>query len=501
MLTRFVRIQLVLFAVAAVVALGFMTITYVQVPTLLGVGRIKVTLELPDAGGLYRFANVTYRGVQIGKVTDVDVNRDGASATLTLDTTPPIPADLQAEIRSVSAVGEQYVDLRPRNGSAPYLRDGSVIPRSATVIPQTVAPMMERVNGLVKSIPKEQLSALLGESFEALNGAGPDLRSLVDSSSRLSTDLHGVAGQTGQLIEDAAPVLDGQLQSADDLRTWTSSLAGATDQLVSNDPQIRNLLQTGPTAAQEVSKLLAEIKPTLPVLLANLTTLSQVAVTYHASIEQLLVLLPPTAAYYQAETGTQNATGIPVGDFRVSVSDPPACTVGFLPPSSWRSPADETIVDTPEDVFCKLPQDSPISVRGARNSPCMGVPGKYAPTVQECYSDKPFQPLAVRQHALGPYPFDPSLVAQGVPPDSRVTNNDNIFGPLEGTPGPPNQVPPPPPPSDSSAAVPATGPSVGVAHYDPTTGRYAAPDGSVYAQPDLVKPAGSWQDLVLAGTN
>jgi phospholipid/cholesterol/gamma-HCH transport system substrate-binding protein len=131
----------------------------------------------------------------------------------------------------------------------------------------------------------------------------------------------------------------------------------------------------------------------------------------------------------------------------------------------------------------------------------MGVPGKYAPTVQECYSDKPFQPLAVRQHALGPYPFDPNLIAQGVPPDSRVTINDNIFGPTEGTPRPPAEVPAAPPPSDPSTAVPAAGPSVGVAHYDPTTGRYAAPDGSVYEQPDLVKPADSWQDLVLAGTN
>ena len=42
---------------------------YMQVPTLLGIGRITVTMELPAAGGLYRFSNVTYRGVQIGTVT------------------------------------------------------------------------------------------------------------------------------------------------------------------------------------------------------------------------------------------------------------------------------------------------------------------------------------------------------------------------------------------------------------------------------------------------
>ena len=115
----------------------------------------------------------------------------------------------------------------------------------------------------------------------------------------------------------------------------------------------------------------------------------------------------------------------------------------------------------------------------------MDVPGKYAPTVAECRSDKPFQPLATRQHALGPAPFDPNLIAQGVPPDSRVTNGDNIFGPVEGTPMPPAapQAAPAPPP-------------VAVATYDPQTGRLATADGTAQQQTDLVAPAGSWKDLV-----
>src|SRR3981081_3953665 len=97
-----------------------------QAPTLLGIGKMTVTLELPETGGLYRFSNVTYRGVAMGKVTAVGLTPTGAKATLSLNTSPKIPADLQADVRSISAVGEQYVDLRPRTHSGPYLRDGSV---------------------------------------------------------------------------------------------------------------------------------------------------------------------------------------------------------------------------------------------------------------------------------------------------------------------------------------------------------------------------------------
>ncbi len=492
MLTRFVRAQLAVFVIASVVGVAVMAINYIQVPTLLGIGRITVTLELPGAGGLYRFANVTYRGVQIGKVTAIDVDRHGATATLSLDASPKVPDDLLAAVRSVSAVGEQYVDLQPRRDSGPYLRNGSVIQADETVVPQPVGPMLDRLHALVGSIPKDRLELLLDESYRAFNGAGYDLQSLTDSTSRIAADAESVNQQLVALTEDSVPVLESQAASADTLRAWSAQLARVGQQLVTNDPQVRSLLEKGPGSADEVSRLLNQLKPTLPVLLANLTSIAQVAVTYHPGLEQLLVLLPPAAANYLASAPGNNATGIPIGDFRISISDPPACTTGFLPPSAWRSPADTTTVDTPDGLYCKLPQDSPIAVRGARNTPCMDVPGKYAPTVAMCKSDKPFQPLATRQHATGPYPFDPNLIAQGIPPDQRVPGHERIFGPLEGTPPPP-EVPPGP--------APAPAPSAGVAMYDPTTGRVAGPDGTVFEQNDLSSTGApkSWEDLVFAG--
>src|ERR1700754_4321097 len=134
MLTRFVRIQLTIFLITSIVGVTAMVFQYMQVPMLLGIGRLTVTLELPDTGGLYRFSNVTYRGVQIGKVTAVGPTAAGAEATLSLKTSPKIPATLHAAVHSVSAVGEQYVDLVPRSEAPPYLHDGSVIPMADTSI-------------------------------------------------------------------------------------------------------------------------------------------------------------------------------------------------------------------------------------------------------------------------------------------------------------------------------------------------------------------------------
>jgi virulence factor Mce-like protein len=548
MLTRFVRIQLAIFTIVGIVGLFVMVVFYIQAPTLLGIGKMTITLELPATGNLYRFSNVTYRGVQIGKVTAVGLTPHGAKATLSLDTSPKIPADLQAEVRSISAVGEQYVDLRPRTDSPPYLRDGSVIAVSDTTIPQPIGPVLDQTSKLINSIPKGKLSELLDESFKAFNGAGYDFGSLFDSSAEISGYLNNVADQTRTLTEDTGPLLDTQAQTADSIRLWARSLAGFTGQVAKNDPQFRTLLQKGPGALNEASRLLEQIKPTLPVLLANLTTIGQIGVTYHASIEQVLVLLPPFTAAIQSFIGNKAPSGLAAGAFNLVISDPPACTVGFLPPSQWRAPADTQTVDTPDGLYCKLPQDSPIGVRGARNYPCQGQPGKRAPTAEICESDKPFVPLAMRQHVFGTYPLDPNLIAQGIPPDDRVNwNRNRIFGPVEGTPLPPGVGPPLPPvqggppaaqmgevspiaplddpsnqtgpppgaasraPSVAPSAFgrnesqpgPSVGPSVAIAQYNPNTGSYVAPDGQVYRQSDLVttttpgapKLAKTWKDM------
>jgi phospholipid/cholesterol/gamma-HCH transport system substrate-binding protein len=444
MFTRLVRIQLAIFGIASVVGMVVMVVYYIQAPTLLGIGRITVTLELPASGGLYRFSNVTYRGVQVGKVTAVVPTRSGAKATLSLGASPRIPADLQAEVRSVSAVGEQYVELRPHANAPPFLHDGSVIPIGKTTIPKPIGPMLDQTSALIDSVPKNKIGGLLDESFRALNGSSYDLGSLLDSSAAVAGDANSIADRTGTLTNDTAPLLDSLAQTADSTRRWAHALAGVTGQVADDDSQVRTLLRTAPEAANDASRLLERVKPTLPVLLANLTTIGQIGVTYHPSLEQLLVLLPPAIAELQAAVPSNNYTGLPIGGFHFALADPPACTVGFLPPSSWRSPADTTTVDTPDGLYCKLPQDSPLAVRGARNYPCMGHPGKRAPTVEICNSDKPFQPLAMREHILGPYQLDPNLIAQGVPPDARVTPDEHIFGPIAGTPLPPPKFPAPP---------------------------------------------------------
>lgn len=448
MLTKFVRAQLIIFSILTVLGLVVMATRYVGAPALVGIGRYDITVQLPTTGGLYPHANVTYRGTTVGEVDSVRLTSDGVDAQLSIDSSYSIPADLDAQVKSVSAIGEQYVDLIPRSGSEPDLAEGDVIPVDRTTVPQDVGPMLDQADVLLKSISDTRLQTVVDESFKAFNGTGPELQQLIDSSRLFVQEAQANSESTKVLLDQAGPLLDGQVVSSDAIRTWTSSLATFTDQLRASDPDLRAVIEKGPGAAAEANQLFQNLRPTLPLLVANLVSIGEVGVIYHAGIEQILVLYPPVTAALVTAAGSGPADEGAIVDFQLEVNDPPACTTGFLPPEQRRDPNELSIPDTPADLFCKVDQNDSTAVRGSRNLPCMEVPGRRAPTPEICRSAEGYVPLGNNP------PWGP--VEQGQPSYTEI-------------------------PSGQSSATPASA----ARPYNPQTGTYVAPDGTAYHQPGL----------------
>lgn len=152
-LTRQIFIQMAIFAIVATTALLIMVFGYMRVPAMVGIGQYRVTVELPEAGGLYPRSNVTYRGVEVGTVKSVHLTNTGVAAVLSLNSDVKIPADVEAEVHSVSSVGEQYVQLLPRSGQGPSLKDGDVIPSSRTRVPTDINTILDETSRGLQAIP------------------------------------------------------------------------------------------------------------------------------------------------------------------------------------------------------------------------------------------------------------------------------------------------------------------------------------------------------------
>lgn len=463
-----VKIQLAIFAVVSTVVGAVMFFGYIKVPAMFGVGHYTVTVQLQRAAGLYASGNVTYRGTEVGRITEVHLRNNGVDAVLSLRSDISIPADLEAQVHSVSAIGEQYVALLPRTGTGPALKDGDVIPVSRTSVPPDINSLLDAANRGLQAIPPGNVKTVIDESYTAIGGLGPEISRIVQGSTQLAIDARANLDPLITVIDKSKPLLDSQADTSNAIHGWASHIADITRQLQNNDTSVAGLLKNGPASAQEARQLMERLQPTLPVLLANLVSIGPVAVTYQPAIEQILVLEPELVADVQAATLANRDTkhpGIYVA-FNLNLNLPPACTTGFLPPQQIRSASLSDAPDRPAgDVYCRIPQDSFNVVRGARNYPCLTRPGKRAPTVKMCESDEQYVPLNEGNNWKG----DPNatLSGQAVP-----------------------QLPPDSPPTPA--------PPIAGATYDPATGSYLGPDGRVQTQSDLVpNPKGkTWQSML-----
>ncbi|MGY3554783.1 MCE family protein [Williamsia sp. R60] len=473
-LSRRIRAQLCVFIVVTLIAGGVMIVRYMQLPaSLFGIGHYTVTMQLANSGGLYGTANVSYRGKEIGKVNSVSLTKSGVMAELSMESAYKVPSNVRAQVHSRSAVGEQYVELIPEDGTSKPLGEGSVIPLSRTSVPPDIGSLMDSVNSTVTALPQENLKTVIDESYNAFNGSGPELRRIIESITALSSQARANLDPSVKLIREVEPVLESQAQTAGAIGTWANRLNDISGQLSANDESVRSILRNGPATADQANALFQQVRPTLPILLTNLVSLGDMAVVYNASIEQILVLLPQGTAVHAATVVPNLGTDLPGAflSFNLNLNLPQPCTTGYLPASERRNPVEVDYPERPEgNFYCRIPQSEDNVVRGGRNFPCIEEPGKRAATVQDCRRTEPYVPLNNGRAAVG----DPNATDTGQTVPQNFRNGD-------------------PGNATSAESVVAT------AEYNPETGTYVGPDGKVYRQTDLGHQAvkeKSWQTMM-----
>ena len=516
MLTRFIKIQLVLFTILTIIALTVLGWYYLRIPSIAGIGQYELHADLPRSGGLYATANVTYRGTQIGKVTEVKPTENGARATMSIDNRYKIPVDASANVHSVSAIGEQYLDLVSTGNPGQYLSPGSTI--TDGTVPSEVGPALDAANNGLAVLPKEKIDSLLTETSNAVGGLGPALQRLVDSTTNVAQGFKDNLPQVNDIIANAAPILDSQVQSGDNIEQWARNLDVIAAQTAEQDAALRSGLEQAAPTLDQLNTVFSGVRDSLPQTLANLAIVIDMLKRYNKGLEQTLVILPQGAAASQAGTLFEDLGQLPLA---LSINQPPPCLTGFLPASEWRSPADTSMAPLPKGTYCKIPKDYQGNVvRGARNYPCVDVPGKRAATPMECRSPEPYIPLGTN-----PWYGDPNQILSCPAPGARCDQGVNpgfvVPAPTVNNgvnPAPADQLPPPQstapvsdplsPPGQGTVNcsgqqpnpciyTPAPGPPGSTAVYSPSSGQVVGPDGVRYNVSNSSNPGDDgWKEML-----
>ncbi|OLF16474.1 MCE family protein [Actinophytocola xanthii] len=374
MLTKRVRLQLVAFFVIAVVAVVYALFRFADLGRVFGVDGYTARMDLEESGGIFTNAEVTYRGFNVGRVGEIRLTEDGLRVDLEIDPdAPPIPADLDAVVANRSAVGEQYVDLRPRRDGEPFLSGSSVIAADRTSTPVSTDAVIRDLDSLASSVPTDSLRTVVDELDLAFAGTGDDLQVLLDSTAEFTRMATEHLPQTVALINDGGTVLDTQNAQADNITSFARDLATLSEQLKNSDPDLRRLVAATPRAATAVTNLLRESGPGLSVLFANLLTTSDILARRADGLEYMLVSYPLFSAAGQGLLGDDPGQ-VHLG-LVLNLFNPPPCTRGYER-TDRHDGTDETSTGSPvpPNTYCAEPPGSPINVRGSANAPFGGQP-------------------------------------------------------------------------------------------------------------------------------
>lgn len=326
MIGRRIKTQLTAFVVIALLGTTYVGGRYAGLDRMFTDRGYEVAVRLAVTGGLFTHAEVTYRGVGVGRVGPMRLTRDGIEARVRIDdSAPPIPRDVEVVVANRSAVGEQYVDLRPRTRSGPFLAEGSVIRQDRTATPLPTERVLASLDGFAASVPQDSLRTVVDELGTALADTGPDLQVLLDTTGSFTRAAADAMPEITALLRDGRTVLETQHEQSDALRSFAADARLVAEQLRSSDGDLRELLRTAPAAARQVSGVLRDNDPNLGVLVANLITPATVLVQRQDELERVLVAAPRATAMGEAVFQPGGARFGLVNTF----FDPLPCTEGY----------------------------------------------------------------------------------------------------------------------------------------------------------------------------
>jgi phospholipid/cholesterol/gamma-HCH transport system substrate-binding protein len=241
----------------------------------------ELEIDLQAASGLAPGAEVAYLGVNYGRVGDIELVDGGVRATLKIDDGREIPRGSVASVFRKSAIGEPYIDFQPPAefdfddaDEADFYQPGDVVPVEDTRNPIEFSELLRTASALISEIEPDRAATLLHELALALDGRGDDLREMTEASDTLAatfaerTDvLDRLAVNNTRLTHVLAEHRGSLGQSISDLAALAESLRNA-----SGDTQV--LLDRGTQLLAEVGDLVADARPSLDCVLANLVVVN-----------------------------------------------------------------------------------------------------------------------------------------------------------------------------------------------------------------------------------
>jgi phospholipid/cholesterol/gamma-HCH transport system substrate-binding protein len=287
---RTVRFRLAALLVVVLIGCGYTV--FEVIGWRIGAQRYHVTVMLPRAGGVYPAADVTYRGVSVGKVAGLQLLSDGVAADLAINPGVKIPANSTATVKELSAIGEQYLDLVPGSPGGPALASGGVIPLARAAVPTSIDTALIDFSRLLSTINPDDIVNLNHAFATGLGGTGNDLRNTIEASQNFISAITAAEPATVQLIVGGNKVLTTALATSTDFANFTAGLDKVTGQFKASNSDFQAVINNGVAFENQLSQLLAQTNNSNIALTSAQGAILDIAAARNPAIQGLFKVLP-----------------------------------------------------------------------------------------------------------------------------------------------------------------------------------------------------------------
>lgn len=338
-----IKINLIFFLV------GSLGLSYLMANQVLSIlqERYSVYAEFKDAGGVFTDQEVTYRGITIGQVGNMEVTDTGVRIELAIDKTfDQIPKeDIEARVMFKSAVGEQFIDLLPGSDEGPYLQHKDVIPEEQTTIPVSTQALLSTLEAVLRGVPPEDLEGAVDALGIGLTGRGPDIATIIESSATLAELFAERAPEVQSLLRNGTKVGGSFIRSREDFIQAIDRLAIVSESLSGSREDIEGLLRGTNTTSDELVRLLRENRVGVNDFLREFAIVNEIQAAHADDINQLFLFLPD--ALNGVSSAFEPATGL-VRFGLVNDNNRHACSYG----TERRRPSDRSPRLPPKNAQC-----------------------------------------------------------------------------------------------------------------------------------------------------
>ncbi|QNG19644.1 MCE family protein [Rhodococcus triatomae] len=232
-----------------------------------------VTVQLATADGLVLGADVRNGQKVIGRVAELRPDQVGAAVRLSLDSTVPLPENVEAAVELPSALGSPFIRLTaPDDPSSRPLRNGDVVPESRTEIGPQVETALATLGTVLTGSGISQLDTIVRELNVAFAGRSGDVRSLT----RTMTDLMASASRHQDDFDRAmvlATRVSGQLTAQQQVVDgYLDVVPPVIDVLLRQKDAIASLLNSTAQLAVNANSVLAQSPTGMDAMLSDAST-------------------------------------------------------------------------------------------------------------------------------------------------------------------------------------------------------------------------------------